>query len=879
MQIPKQPWSLSASEAVSLLETSLKGLSFSVAQKRLAEFGDNTFHNKEKKSAVSIFLKQFKSPLIFLLVGASILTIVLHEWIDTAVILFAVLLNVILGFYHEYGAESTLEKLKTFIKDRAKVVRDGREQEVDSSTIVPGDIIKLSYGSRVPADARIINENNLRIDEAILTGESMPIEKGDAPVPLTAIIAEQKNITHAGTLVVEGYASAVVFATGNSTEIGKIAGIVSKIERVETPLQRGVGKLAWLIFFVVLIIVLGILILGISRGGDLIPMLLLSGAVAVGAVPEALPIALTVILAIGAKKIADKKGIIRKLTAAETLGSATIVLTDKTGTLPLADMQLVGIHGTGALVSESKESTKNLPQTFSSEQKKLLELALLNVDIYIENQNEEMKNWTFKGRPFEVNIAKSGLLHGVSLDGISGDTSSLILPFNSSNKFSIAQVGNKYIAMGAPEILLKKSKIGKEDYLKIESWIEKTSREGKRLIGLGSFPKETKGENEHFDLAQVKNLEFLGVLTFYDPIRPEVPEAIKNIQSHEMKVVLVTGDLAGTAVSVASGLGWEATDEEVVTGGELRVLTDDELTALVPKIKIFARVTPEDKLRIGQAYQRLGEVVAMTGDGVNDAPVLKAMDIGISLGSGSDVAKSAADLVLLDDNFQTISLAIDEGRKILSNIRKSFVYLMSNSLDEVFVIGGSLLFALPFPLTALQIIWVNLFTGSLPALAFAFDDDIDKGMNKKSSKQELLNTEVKILSFGLGTISSILIFLLYYILLYFKVEIGIARSIFFVCFSLYILVIAFSFRSLHRPLFSYNPFLNKKLNLAVGVGLGILVATMSIPFMRDLFKIAPMPMSWMWLVIFWGLLNILLVELAKWIFRHRMIVKVAKEKR
>ncbi len=257
----------------------------------------------------------------------------------------------------------------------------------------------------------------------------------------------------------------------------------------------------------------------------------------------------------------------------------------------------------------------------------------------------------------------------------------------------------------------------------------------------------------------------------------------------------------------------------------------------------------------------------MTGDGVNDSPALKAMDIGISLGTGSDVAQSAADLVLLDDNFQTISMAIDEGRRILANIKKVFVYLMSNALDQVFVIGGSLLLSLALPLTALQIIWVNLFTGSLPALAFAYDENLDKGIHKKLFKKELLSTEVKVLSFGLGVFTSFLLFVLYWALLKFGVEIKIARSVFFVCFSVYILIVAFSFRSLHSSIFSYNPFSNKKLNIAIGIGVGILIATMSVPFMRNLFDIAPMPLVWMWLVLGWVILNVLLVEIAKWIFR------------
>ncbi|MBP9715129.1 MAG: cation-transporting P-type ATPase [Candidatus Pacebacteria bacterium] len=861
MNTLKQPWAIKTEEVIVGLQTTNNGLSEEEALARLKQYGSNTFHSREKKSVFMIFLKQFSSPLIFLLIGASILSLILGEWIDTGVILFAVLINISVGFYHEYNAESTLSKLSTYIKDRARVIRDGKEEEIDSSLLVPGDIIKISYGTRIPADARILTLNNLRVDEAILTGESLPIEKKEEVIELTSAIADQKNIAHAGTLVVEGYATAIVFATGNNTEIGKIAGIVSKINRTETPLQRGVSKLAWFIFIIVMFIVVIILVLGITRGEPLVPMLLLSSAVAVGAVPEALPIVLTMILAIGAMRIASKKGIIRKLTAAETLGSTTIILTDKTGTLTLADMQLKGLHTFSSILSEESKTGDNINQHLSLEQKKLLEYAILNTDVSVENPQADEKNWSFRGRPFEVNIVKSAILHHLPINNITQNSSMVVLPFNSTNKFSVAESGDKYIVMGAPDILLKKSKISKEDYLKIEKWIEETSRGGKRIIGLAHF---SRNENENFNISKVLDLEFLGMLTFYDPIRPEVPQAIKNIESHGMKMVLVTGDLVGTALAVSKELGWEVNEEQVITGNELRVLSEEELIALVPKIKIFARVTPEDKLRIGKAYQSTGEIVAMTGDGVNDAPALKAMDIGISLGSGSDVAKAAADLVLLDDNFETISLAIDEGRKILSNIRKSFVYLMSNSLDEVFVIGGSLLLALPLPITALQIIWVNLFTGSLPALAFAFEENTDKEKYVGHDLGLIFTKEVKVLTFGIGVLSSLFLFLLYYFLLKTGLELHVVRSIFFVCFSSYILVITFSFRSLRRSILSYNPFTNKKLNIAILISVFLLFFTMTVPFMRNIFEIAPLPLSWIPFIFLWLILNIVLVEGAKY---------------
>lgn len=878
-KINMQPWAFSTTEVIAKLHSTPTGITDKEAADRLLKYENNTFHNKEKINITALFLKQFLSPLIFLLIGASILTSILHEWINTAMIVFAVLLNIGLGFYHEYHAENILDKLTTYIKDRARVIRNGREQEIDSSLLVPGDIIKLSYGSRVPADARILSINNFYVDEAILTGESLPVNKIEDPISTAALVAERSNIAHAGTLVVQGYASVIVYATGNETEIGKIAGIVSGTKRTKTPLQKGVEYLAWLIFLVVFFIVIGILVLGIIRGEPLIPMLILSAAVAVGAVPEALPIALTVILAIGAERIASKKGIVRKLTAAETLGSTTLIMTDKTGTLTLADMKLVGIYPKSALLSNQAHMEDQ--KIFSEDQKKLLELALLNIDVSIENRDEDKTKWIFRGRPFEVNIAKASHLHNVPLGNIISSSSSLVLPFNSTNKFSIAEKDELYIAMGAPDILLKKSNLSREEYEKLEEWIEKTSREGKRLIGIASFPKKYKEKMEHnkkqnsgnnFSPEDAVDMNFLGMFVFYDPIRPEVPAAIKNIESHGIKMVLVTGDLVGTALSVVKSLDWEVHENEVLTGIDIRSLSDEELLPFIYKVKIFARVTPEDKLRIGRLYQSLGEIVAMTGDGVNDAPALKAMDIGISLGSGSDVAKSAADLVLLDDNFETISLAIDEGRRILSNIRKTFTYLLSNSFDEVFIIGGSLLFGLTLPLTALQIIWVNLFSGTLPALAFAFEEDMDREKKREKSSKEsqlIFTRDVKILTFGAGIISSLLLFLLYYILIKINLGIMLARSILFVCFSSYVLAIAFSFRSLRRPLFSYPIFSNKKLNISIIIAASFLIITMAVPAVRNIFELQALPWSWTPFILFWLILNVLLVEGTKYLLRNK----------
>ncbi len=859
------PWFYSSKDVLESLNTSLNGLSIEEAKNRLKTYGNNDFKSKNNLSISKLALKQFMSPLIFILIGAAFLTGVLQEWVNMTVIICAILINVGLGLYREYQAENTLDKLVTYIKDRSRVIRNNNEQEIESAMLVPGDIIKLSYGSRVPGDARVLLVNNFKVDESILTGESVPETKVSESIKESMLLTDRVNMVYAGTLVVDGFATAVVVETGNNTEIGKIAKLVSGTERAVTPIQKGVNRLAWYIFVLTIFIVICIFILGIFRGEPILHMLILSAAVAVGAVPEALPIALTIILSVGAERIASKKGVIRKLAAAETLGSATLIMTDKTGTLTKADMQLVGVT-TFEVLSKDKYVETNTKH-FSIEQKEIIKLSLKNIDVIVQNKNDNEKDWKFIGRPFEVNIAKAAISNNIPLKETLIEKNSLYIPFNSTNKFSVAKEGDGYVVMGAPDILLKMSNVDKNTYLKILSWIQDASNSGNRLVAVGVLNSKN---NTKIEAGSIENIEFKGILSFFDPVREEVPDAVKNIESHGVKVIIITGDLKGTAVSVAKNLGWVVEDDEVLTGEDINTMTDEQLLLVIKKIKIFARVTPEDKLRIGNLYRELGEVVAMTGDGVNDAPALKSMDIGISLGSGSDVAQSAADLVLLDDNFQTISMAIDEGRRILSNIRKTFIYLMSNALDEVFVIGGSLIMNIALPLTALQIIWVNLFTGSLPALAFAYDENLDKEMGKKTHNRELLTTEVKALSFGLGTVSSFLIFLLYYMLLKYGIDVKVARSIFFVCFSAYILVISFSFRSLYKPIFSYNPFSNRRLNVSIIIAFAILITTMSIPFMRNIFDIAPMPIYSLWIVFGWLVLNVILVEISKFIFRYRL---------
>ena len=858
-------WAMPINEVFDSLKTRESGLTTDEAFERINFFGKNEFKTKKEVSRLEIFSSQFKNPLIFMLIGAAVLAGFLHEWLNTVVIMFAVMVNTILGFFQEYHAEQTLQKLTKYIKERVRVERNGIDQEIDASEIVYGDIIHLTYGSRIPADARLISVNNLSIDESILTGESMPIRKNIETVGGGALIHERTDMVFAGTLVNEGYGTAIVYRTGNITELGKIANLIADTNRKKTPLGVALGRFGWLIFFIITVLVIGIFILGVFRGEPLGDMLILSAAIAVSAIPEALPISLTVILAIGAERLAGKKGIIRSLSAVETLGSANLIMTDKTGTLTEAKMKLVDILTFEDIKNKREvlENEKGLP--FEA-QKELLSYAVSNIDVTKDFSNKE--SIKFLGRPLEVNIAIAANQNGLVIDK---SKRIIVLPFNSSYKFSVGHDfnTNEFFALGAPDILLERSNMSKEDYILIKEAILRISNQGNRLLGIVKLPSSLKNINTKrpFDQNDVADVIFLGLIVLHDPIRPEVPEAIKRIENSGSKVVIVTGDMKGTAIAIARELGWVINENNVISGSEINQLTDEELITNLPNIKIFARVTPEDKLRIGMLYKKLGNIVAMPGDGVNDAPSLKFADIGIALGTGSDVAKSAADLVLLDDNFKTIIVAIEEGRRILSNIRKAFVYLMSSVLDGVILLGGSLIFGLPLPLTALHIIWINFFTGSLPALSFAFDDDYDSSFVKHKASRSIFNIETKILTGGIGVLTSIFLFILYKTLLDMSFSFGEVRSLIFACFALYIVFATYSFRSLYKPIYSYPIFSNKILNRSVMIGTGICLATLFVPFLRNIFSLEKLPFEAIWILPLWFIFNILLIEFTKYGFR------------
>ena len=866
------PWARNIDEITHDLEATVdKGLSQSEADHRLTSVGYNTINDDQTRSVWGIFIHQFKNPLIIILVIATMITLGLEEWLDAAVIGFAIVVNTILGFVQEYKAERAIADLKSYILERSRVIRNGQEIEINSELLVPGDIIHITNGSRIAADARLLSVIDLAVDEAILTGESIPENKSIETLSETTSLADRNNMVFAGTLVISGSGHAIVTATGNLTEIGRLAEMVSNTVSEKTPLQNAIGKLTWVIIFVISLVVTVIFSLGIMQNQPWDEMFLLSIAIIVGAVPEALPIGLTAVLAVGVNQIAKRRGIMRSLTAAETLGSTTVIITDKTGTLTQANMQLVDITNINELLNNPIH--EGIRERYSHEQKELLALAIANTDSVVENPQDKKQDWVIVGSPLEKNIVKAATIHGLDVFAEQYQSVTKILPFNSTTKFSVSKIPtsilpshlsqyeNPHVVMGAPDILLDRAYLDKESYLSALNKIKELSHAGRRVLGLALLTPKTTDKLTNED---VVDITFLGVLSFHDPIRPGVIEALGTINSYGVRVLMATGDLPGTALAIANELGWNADENMILTGDQLKQLSDDDLKSALKHVRIFARVTPEDKLRITKILQSQGEVVAMTGDGVNDSPSLKAANIGIAVGSGSDVAKSVSDLVLLDDSFQTIVATIEEGKRMLVNIKKIFVYLMSNSLDEVILIGGAIIAGLALPLSAIQIIWVNLFTGSIPAVAYAFDrQELPKNLKSNS----FFDSTVKFLTIGIGILTSVLLLILYMTLIKLGVDLGTAQNVVFACFGSYILVIAFSFRNLHQAIYTYSLTKNKFLLFGVLGGLILMAATIYLPFFQNIFGTSALSLPWLGFVILWLILHIFLIEAAKWITR------------
>jgi len=846
-------WSMSVEETLKVLESRPEGLSEDESAGRLKVFGLNEIKDARRFSKPKLLYEQTKSPLILILILAGFITGFLRDWVDMGVIFSAVIVNIILGFYQENKAENVLELLKSYVKTRTRVRRLEKEEIVDAIRLVPGDVIRISQGDKVPADGRIIFASNFEVDESVLTGESMPENKNSDPVTPNVSVGDRSSMVFESTLAVGGFADVIVTSTAKNTEFGKLASLLAEEDKTKTPLQIAISRFSYWAGFILLVLTVALFGFGLYYSQSPLDMFLISVAIAVSAVPEGLPIALTVIMAIGVEQLAKKKGVVRKLLAAETLGSTSLILTDKTGTLTEAKMELTAV----------------IPYKDSSPEKvkDLIYEALTTVDVVIENLTDKPDDWRMAGNFMEVALVLGAAKRGVYVNDVFKIKPIFDrLNFSSDRKYAASVHGHnsakRMMLLGAPEILINYTNLSEVDKAEVVQEINERAFSGERIIGVISI--EPVPEYKSLRDYDFRNFNFDGLLTFRDPLRKGVFEAMKKIGDAGVKTVIVTGDHQGTAEAVAREVGLIDGKGAVLTGDDLRHLSKEELYSRADSVTVYARVTPEQKVMIAKMYQEKGEIVAMTGDGVNDAPALKTANIGIALGAGTDVTKSAADLVILDNNYETIVAAIVQGRKILDNIKKVIIYLLSDSLDELFLVGGAIFMGVAMPISAIQILFVNFFSDSFPAIAFAFEDGIDELGNKpRKLSTNLFDSQMKFLLLGICAGTSALLFGMYYYLLSADYRPEFVRTFIFASFSTYTLLVSFSLRSLDKSIFQYNPFSNKYLVGGVLVGIALTLSAIYVPFLSKIIDTVPLPLPWLVGVLAFGIFNILAVEFGK----------------
>ncbi len=727
-------------EAMQELGSSARGLSADEVQKRLLEHGPNELTETAKKTVFMMFLDQFKDFMILVLIAAAAISGIIGEASDTYAIIVIVVLNAVIGFVQEYRAEKAMQLLMKMSAHSALVIRDGNPVTIPATQLVPGDVVILETGRIIPADMRLIEAARLKVEEATLTGESLPVEKHVEPLPDENLpLGDRKNMAYKGTVVTYGRGTGVVTATGMGTELGKIATLLQEGEEVRTPLQKRLATFSRKLALAVLAICVAIFTVGILRGEPPLVMLLTAISLAVAAIPEALPAVITISLALGAKKMVAQNALIRKLPAVETLGSVTYVCSDKTGTLTLNKMTVEEVYTRGMLLPADKVEPGSNPELFTA-------LALSN------DANSDASG-TMLGDPTEIALYAVAKLYGFDKKVLEQNFPRIAeIPFDSDRKcmttFHSIPADSPFKAVGegscvsftkgAIDVLLDKAAslvttagAAPFDGAELEKVNERMAADGLRVLGIAMRTWESLPTDLSPGYVET-GLTILGLLGMMDPPREEAREAVRLCRTAGIRPVMITGDHPLTARSIATRLGiLEEGDEGVMVGRELEQLSEDEFAKRVESIRVYARVAPEQKLKIIMALQDKGQFVAMTGDGVNDAPALKRADIGVAMGiTGTDVSKEAAAMILLDDNFATIVKAVKEGRRIFDNIRKFIKYTMTSNSGEIWTIALAPLLGFPIPLLPIHILWINLVTDGLPGLALAAEAS-EKGIMER----------------------------------------------------------------------------------------------------------------------------------------------------
>ena len=861
-----------ADKTAAALNTDIdRGLDPVLVKQLQKQYGPNELMEKKGVSLLGLFLGQFKEFLILLLIAAAAVSLAIGETADAIVILAVVLLNAVLGVIQEYKAEKSLLALKTLSAPTAKVIRGGAIFENPARELVPGDLILLEPGDFSPADARLVEASCLTVDQSALTGESVPVDKYSAPAPAALAADEQNNMVHRGTIITGGRGRALVTATGMNTEIGRIAGMIQAAPLEKTPLQKKLDRFGRQLGLLAILLCALIFGLGVLRGHDLLLMFLTSVSLAVAAIPEGLPAIITIVLALGVQRMARQQAIIRKLPAVETLGAATVICSDKTGTLTQNEMTVRQIdYGSGAInvtgegyrgEGEFLQEGRSVNPLQDHRLRLLLTIGLLNNDSRLVEEEDRLK---VIGDPTE-----GALIAAAAKAGLHSEQLNTLLPrvdehpFDSTRKLmstvhrgdldlpwpGLKEPHNWLLVKGAPDLILERCRylaaatglqeltaLQKEELL---SHHQEMAAGSLRVLGFAYRPL-----SEDYILAaeeEERELIFSGFMGMIDPPRPEAKEAIKTCREAGIAVKMITGDHAVTALAIARELGLASESAELISGREIEQLSDKELSDRIGKLKVFARVAPEQKVRIVQALKEKGESAAMTGDGVNDAPALKRADIGIAMGrTGTAVAREASEMVLADDNFATIVRAVEEGRVIYDNIKKAVIFLLSCNVGEIFTVLVSILLGWPLPLLPLQILWINLITDSQPALALGVDPQENNAMHRppRSPKSNFFSRR------SLCTVAFFGLFIGLITLIAFSIGAGESlekgRTMAFATLALSQLVHVFNFRSLHRSVLGRQLFGNRALLGAVFVSGALQLAVLLVPPVAAIFHATPL---------------------------------------
>ncbi len=891
-------YQISTKDIYHQLKTSEKGLSSHEVEKRLKEYGYNKLTEEERINKLKIFIHQFASPLIYILIVAGIITIALKEYIDAGVLLSVVIINALIGYFQEYKAEQSIRALKKMLIPKARVLREGIEREISSEELVPGDIVILYSGIRVPADIRLIHTVELKIDESILTGESVPVEKHYHTIREENLTyGDQKNMAFTGTIVVSGRAKGVVVETGMNTVFGKIAKHIKEAETVKAPLQDKITKFANAIGILVLLASLLLFVVEVIIGETLKTAFMTAVAAAVAAIPEGLPVVVTIALAIGVARMAKHNAIIRKLHAVETLGSTTVIGSDKTGTLTKNEMTVKIIYdGKDTYEVEGSGYTpegKILYEGFPINMKEKHHLInVLRIGLLCNESSVYLEDGDYKieGDPTEAALIISAIKGGLEIEVEKERYKQIaLIPFESERGYMATlhiHKGKKYIYVkGAPERVIEMCiRDGYGNDIDREKILTKATEFAKRGLRVLAFAyREVSDDIEELTCKEVEKcdaihgLVFAGLQGMIDPPRPEAIEAIKGCKKAGIRVIMITGDHAVTAKAIGEMLGIGESKSKVLTGKDLSKMSDEELFQIVKEVSIYARVSPEHKLRIVEQLKRNGEIVAVTGDGVNDAPALKAAHIGIAMGkSGTDVAKEASDMVLADDNFVSIFNAVREGRIVFDNIRKVTFFLIPTGVASIISIIFAIVFGFPIPYLPAQILWINFVTNAIQDIALAFEPG-EKGVLERpprDPKEGIMSRVLIERTIIVGTLISLGVIYTFMNSLESGASIEKARTIAVTTMVFFQFFQAWNSRSEYESVFKINPLSNKILFIGLIFATFAQIAFVYSPALQWVFRTEAISFEDWRNIILVSLSVIGVVEIDKW-FRRRKRLKRA----